>query len=182
MIHQGLPIAVIIVPIGEDNRFGIYWQAVQDYGYLRDKDIENSFCTFNEYRKIISDYAFEFNNDTFMHSIKPEGSVCYAMKPNAFVISSDGKIKKCTCDLEDPRNEFGSLGDELDIDKLNCWLAREITSQSKCYKCKQRPACHFRACRKVESCPPNLYFSNEIIRQMAERLRIGFIDEEYVDE
>jgi uncharacterized protein len=35
--------------------------------------------------------------------------VCYAAKPNAWVVRSDGALAKCTVGLDDPRNHVGDL-------------------------------------------------------------------------
>jgi len=52
--------------------------------------------------------------------------VCYAAKPNAWVIRSDGRLAKCTVGFEDERNTVGRLlpDGSLDVaaDKVKPWL------------------------------------------------------------
>jgi len=61
----------------------------------------------------------------------PEGaaqawSVCYAAKPNSFVIRADGSVGKCTVALSSQANRVGRLGKdgrvELDQDRHRPWL------------------------------------------------------------
>src|SRR4029078_13236550 len=52
--------------------------------------------------------------------------VCYASRPNSFVIRADGRIGKCTVALRDPANTIGNLlpdgSLDLDNDRLRPWL------------------------------------------------------------
>jgi len=149
----------------DDSRFGIFWQVVEDYGFLRDESLRESFCTINEYTKLIREYAFNFNNNVFRSALRPGGAICYAMKRNAFVIGADGAIKKCTCDLENEENCIGIIGLSFDEEKLNQWLARDISPS--CHNCKKRPICHNRGCKKNTFCPPNLIFYKDMLEYLA---------------
>jgi uncharacterized protein len=52
--------------------------------------------------------------------------VCYASKPNSFVVRANGIIAKCTVALEDPRNHIGRITPDgvmsLDNAKVRPWL------------------------------------------------------------
>lgn len=52
--------------------------------------------------------------------------VCYAAKPNAWVIRSNGRLAKCTVGFEDPRNDVGRLTREgrfdLHANRLQPWM------------------------------------------------------------
>jgi uncharacterized protein len=51
--------------------------------------------------------------------------ICYASKPNSFVVRSDGSIGKCTVALYDPRNSVGRLTSEGGIelnDNVGLWM------------------------------------------------------------
>lgn len=151
-----------------DDRFGIFWQVVGDYGQLIDDSIREEFCSENDYSEVILKQAIRHRNSVFETAMRPAGSVCYALKRNAYVISSDGLIKKCTCDMETNANRFGSLSEGIDERKHEAWLRRKILPNSKCYTCKKRPICHFRACKKSHFCPPNLYFFDQMLSKLTD--------------
>ena len=54
------------------------------------------------------------------------GKACYACRPNAWVIRSDGRLARCTVALESGRNTVGTLMPdgtlEIDHDKLRPWF------------------------------------------------------------
>ena len=148
-----------------DYRFGIFWQIVEDYGYLPDESLRENFCSVDEYTTLVRKYAFEFNNNVFKPAFQPGGTICYAMKRNAFVFGADGAIKKCTCDLDNEENHLGIVGLSFNEEKLNKWLARDLSPS--CYYCKKRPICHNRGCKKITHCPPNLIFYQDMIEYLA---------------
>jgi uncharacterized protein len=55
-----------------------------------------------------------------------EPFICYAAKPNALVIRSDGTLAKCTVALNDPRNKVGVIHRdgtvEVDMSRYRPWL------------------------------------------------------------
>ena len=52
--------------------------------------------------------------------------VCYAAKPNAFLVRADGRIAKCTVALDNKLNSIGSINSDgtLSLDQLGAqrWL------------------------------------------------------------
>lgn len=142
----------------KDKRIKFYWQLVGDYGYVKDTGIRNIFTSNDDYKTLITSAAQTYGDKFITHLYGPAGSVCYALKRNAFVIGSDGVIKKCTCDLEEEVNRFGKLGEYFDDVKHEAWLSREITESSPCYLCIKRPICHNKTCYKAKGCLPNLTY------------------------
>lgn len=140
----------------EDQRIKFYWQLVGDYGYVKDTGVRDIFASNQDYETLMTSAALAYGDKFISHLYGPAGSVCYALKRNAFVIGSDGVIKKCTCDLEDEANRFGELGGFFDEEKHEAWLSRKITEFSACYLCIKRPICHNKACYKAMGCLPNL--------------------------
>ncbi len=74
--------------------------------------------------------------------VENEGYICYAAKPNHFLIRADGRVGKCTVAFNDARNDIGKLNfdgsieidselaerwsfglEDLDADKLGCPIA-----------------------------------------------------------
>jgi uncharacterized protein len=66
------------------------------------------------------------NKSEISDAAQKEPYVCYAAKPNHFLIRSDGRVGRCTVFLDDPRNFVGNLGEDgcikLDDDKLRLWF------------------------------------------------------------
>jgi uncharacterized protein len=52
--------------------------------------------------------------------------VCYAARPNSYVIRADGRVGKCTVSLNSTTNTLGRIGDDgdlaIDVDKLKLWM------------------------------------------------------------
>lgn len=65
--------------------------------------------------------------------------VCYAGKPNAFVIRRDGRIVKCTVGLDEPQNLVGRMGPngamELVGDTLRPWLKGAVELDPAFLRC-----------------------------------------------
>ncbi len=56
-----------------------------------------------------------------------EQYICYAARPNTWLVRADGRVGRCTVALDDPRNTVGHLDESgrlrVDSDKLRPWLA-----------------------------------------------------------
>lgn len=153
----------------DDSRFNFYWQMAGDYGFIRDDSIRDIFGTKYDYFYLMKYFTKRFDNRYMSHLYGPAGGVCYALKRNAFVISSDGIIKKCTCDMEEEKNCFGRVGEIFDNNKHEAWLKRDISSDSKCYLCIKRPICHNKACYKAKGCLPNLTYLENVLDLMSDK-------------
>jgi uncharacterized protein len=67
-------------------------------------------------------------------SDEPERYVCYASKPHHLLIRADGRIGKCTVDLDSPRNHVGTLQDDgtvsINDERMNFWLRGYVSGNS----------------------------------------------------
>ena len=169
MLHLDEFQELIDANFSDDSRFNLFWQMVSDYGYVHDDTVRNIFGTKYDYFYLMQNFTKRFVNKYMSQLYGPAGSVCYALKRNAFVISSDGIIKKCTCDMENQENHFGEIGKYFDHNKHENWLQRDITTSSKCYLCIKRPICHNMACHKSKDCLPNLAHIENVLNIMSEK-------------
>jgi radical SAM protein with 4Fe4S-binding SPASM domain len=83
------------------------------------------------------------------YQIQTFGVVCYASKPNSFVVDPYGKIRKCTVALKDEKNIVGEILDESNYYINNYILARWTKVKLKdaeCDDCCIYPACMQRGC------------------------------------
>lgn len=82
--------------------------------------------------------------------LRPGGSKCYAGRPYAFVIGSDGTVYKCTVAFDDPVNQIGRLGAggelQIDGDKHARWTGQGAEADPGCRSCSFAPSCQGNAC------------------------------------
>jgi uncharacterized protein len=77
--------------------------------------------------------------------------VCYAARPNSFIIGAAGKIMKCTVELDhNDRNIVGTIDESgdlaLDDKKMSLWTAPAFENFPKCKKCVFVPSCQGMSC------------------------------------
>lgn len=123
---------------------------------------------------------YGFHEHAMKMHLQPRGYVCYASDPNSLVIGADGKVMKCTMELDtQDRNVVGQvLADgqlQLDADKLAAWVMSG-SDDSHCRSCFMAPACQGAACAKtradlgIRPCPDDK-------RHIAQALRLIYQSE-----
>lgn len=84
-------------------------------------------------------------------ALMPLGSTCYCVKPNSFVIGSQGTLYKCSVALNLDSNMVGRvLPDgtfEMDYDKLAFWTTEGDSMNEACGSCFFRPSCNGNHCK-----------------------------------
>ena len=154
----------------EDKRFKFFWQMVGDYGYVREEGVRELFGSTTDYKWLIENYTDWFINSITVSLYGPDGGVCYALKRNSILIDANGNIRKCTCDLDENENWFGTTQTGSDTEQHEKWMnKRAIASDSHCYNCKKRPMCHNRQCYKAKKCLVNFMFLDQVLEQMSEK-------------
>jgi uncharacterized protein len=116
----------------DDPRFSIYFFPIADLGGPNRGQFP-----------VLNDRVAKAALDRLSRRVKrrlPEESaeeahyVCYAAKPNAWVIRSDGRLAKCTVALDDPKNNVGELRADgtlsIRSEPLKAWM-RGWTSRSR---------------------------------------------------
>ena len=153
-----------------DRRFKFFWQLVGDYGYVKEEGVRDLFGSTKDYKWLIENYTDWFINSHTATLYGPDGGVCYALKRNSILLDANGNIRKCTCDLDEEANCFGTIQTGIDNEKHETWLNdRTITSASSCYYCKKRPLCHNRQCYKAKKCLLNFMFLDQVLERMSEK-------------
>lgn len=147
-------IAELGVQFGGDPRFQLFFRPVGRWGGPNDEHL--SICDAKTADTKIWDYTEQAMtsglqmSSNIESSLQPGGSVCYAAKPQSFVIGTEGQLYKCTCALEEEFNKVGFiLSDgslEVDIDKLAMWVSSGEETDAGCQACFFRPACQGNHC------------------------------------
>lgn len=167
--HLSEFIAMLKTEFGGDVRFTTLFQPIGKWGGPNDSDL--SVCEgraaaqrYLDARVLAVEAGFRgaFQLDSF----RPNGFVCYAANPRSFVIGSDGRLYKCTVELDyHDRNIVGRLRPdgtmELDWRKMALWCETNgLDEGKKCGSCFFQPACHGAICPKQWmdandcDCPP----------------------------
>jgi uncharacterized protein len=163
---------------GGDPRFATLFQPIANWGHSGDN--ERQVCDQTTSSQAILEgkrLAMEagFRDALLVESFRPNGYVCYAANPRSLVIGSDGKVYKCTVELDyHDRNIVGQLNPDgtLDFDwrKMALWVetnGRE--SGKKCGSCFFSPSCHGAICPKEwmddndVGCPPEKLRIREVL-------------------
>lgn len=105
---------------GQDARFKVFIKAIENLGGPKTAagavpdaaqmtEVEQRFAVLSAHSLTL--------DDTY---------ICYAARPNSFVIRADGSIAKCTVAFKSDSNKLGRVkpngGMELDVDKLRRWF------------------------------------------------------------
>jgi uncharacterized protein len=144
----------------DDRRFKVYFRPISRWGGKNDDCL--SICD----QRTVDQKIWEFSelairrgvpmSSLVAGSLQPTASVCYAAKPNSFIVASDASIYKCTLAFDDDDNKLGNLSEDgtlhLDYDKLAKWTLSGEETDEHCQACFFRPACQGNQCpyyRKV---------------------------------
>lgn len=137
----------------QDDRFCVDFHPVGRWGGPNDAEL--AVCGFEEGQFQGMDLARRairrgLDPAALTEKLKPGGSKCYAAKPYAFVIGSDGTVYKCTVAFEDLRNHVGHITPDgelvIDADKHALWTSQGADNDAGCRACFFAPACHGNAC------------------------------------
>ncbi|WP_078917086.1 radical SAM protein [Streptomyces sp. NRRL S-813] len=109
----------------EDSRFKVVFKAVTRLGGENDHKLE-LFHPQAERDAIASFQQHLRHKSQLITHGRYEPKICYAAKPNSFVIRADGRLGKCTVALYDDRNTVGHITEDgriaIDNDKLRPWM------------------------------------------------------------
>jgi len=137
----------------DDSRFSVAYINIQKWGGRNDSDMDViTESKLEEAKKEIASVLseLELKNDMSEIFALPFHSLCYASKPNMFIIDYDGTILKCTLKLDEEYNKVGKveINGELNIDHKRHapWITRYNMLNEKCKSCDILPVCFGGAC------------------------------------
>lgn len=118
-----------------DERFKVFLKAISNLGGTN----AGTFAIFKDEGKSVIDDLMEYAKGLYPHNVVNSDYVCYAAKPNNYVIRADGTIAKCTVAFSHPANSIGKLREdgtmELDKEKLQFWNKPALELNTKALKC-----------------------------------------------
>ena len=154
---------------GNDCRFSFFFHLVEDWGYIG-QEVKDKFCTVENFFEVLElAAAKKLPLDVFRFFLLPESRVCFAGREKAFVITSDGKIRKCSQRLYDEKNYIGNLdnntGENINI-KENPYK-KELMKE--CKECPKLPLCFGLVCpaysgNVTDTCGYDLSDINRLIK------------------
>jgi len=143
--------------IGEkikDERIKIYYETIKNHGN------ENTPYTICGIEELVLDVdiaqLIRENNLTCVNAtnkLLPCSRVCYASKPDFFIIDEKSQILKCSFSLEDYNNVIGTLNENGTYIPNNNnyynWVYHDYLTSEKCKSCKALPLCFGKRCPKA---------------------------------
>lgn len=138
----------------DDSRFKVYFRPVGCMGGENDLNLpvcddqtkDTKIWEFNEQAIREGLTVSSFISDILL----PTGAVCYAAKPNALIVGSDGMLYKCSVAIDQDNNRLGKIHKDgtldLDMDKLALWTTSGEETNEKCQSCFFRPSCQGNHC------------------------------------
>lgn len=137
-----------------DKRVSIYYETIKNHG---NEKTPATVCGMEELvldvdiAQLIRENGLICNNCTAR--LMPCSYVCYASKPNHYIIDEKNQILKCSFALESSDNIIGTLnkGGSYVIDEYNYynWVYRDYLISEKCKECKVLPLCFGKRCPKT---------------------------------
>ncbi len=138
-----------------DKRINIYYETIKNQG---NENTPDTICGIEELvldidiAQLIRENNLICVNST--NKLMPCSRVCYASKPNFFIIDEKAQLLKCSFALDSPNNVIGKLNANglYNIDKnynYNNWVYRDYLTSEKCKKCKALPLCFGKRCPKT---------------------------------
>ena len=111
--------------IGNDKRFVFYIRKLSRLGGKNDEALPILMEDSSSVGNLIT-MAHEMNYKTIDLKKNPDDQyVCYAARPNAFIIRSDGSLSKCTVGLYNDHNKIGKILSDgtlkIDNEKASLW-------------------------------------------------------------
>ena len=134
-----------------DRRIGIYFESIKDHG--------NEDCP-----ETIGQIEAIAYNEEIMGSIKkhklqsvsvlkrtsPCSWMCYASKPNFYIVDYDASVKKCSHQLDEEFNTVGQLESDgtmlIDEYRHAKWIYQDYLSGTGCEGCLIKPLCMGKRC------------------------------------
>lgn len=146
--------------LGDDPRFQLRFRPVGKWGGSRDEELD--VCGHEERTDVYLELKHEavrrglqLVEDDDLRKLKGMRApmVCYAARPYNLIVGANGKLMKCTIDLDTyDHNVIGQItedGDlDVDPDKFAAWTEPGFEGDDKCKKCVVLPICNGVSCPK----------------------------------
>jgi len=121
----------------DDDRFSVKLRPVERMGGPNDESID--VLPWAERAEIVKELGKALGTGSAASEEPGRMDVCYAARPNSFVIRADGGIAKCTVALNDPANTVGRLLPDgslrIDNAQLGPWVRGWATRDQDAVRC-----------------------------------------------
>lgn len=156
----------IALAFGGDSRFMVFFKRITNLGgpnkaSIKQVGIDSAMDKVAEACSYLSEAGVHFNNgvnsqyesqisvsqitvrkptgDSLVDKVVTAPYVCYASKPNSFVIRSNGRLAKCTVAFSDPKNDVGHIDQDgllhIESEKVAYWTRGLLTGDHATLGC-----------------------------------------------
>lgn len=129
---------------GRDGRFSVYFRPIANWGGRNRQAIKPMSNAAS--REAMACLASLLTDVPHNAGAVDDPYICYASRPNTWLIRADGRVARCTVALEDPRNTVGYLEEDgrllVDKESLRPWLGGYTELD------RERLACPYSSMRK----------------------------------
>lgn len=156
--HLDRLLALLQQEFGGDPRFGVAFHGVGRWGGANDQALSVYGSDEAKHAKRQVQQSAIARGLTVKGGLRdsnmPGSGVCYAARPNKFVINAEGKLMKCTVALDKAEhNVVGRLGPDgevqYDAENYSRWVEPAFESDPVCRKCILLPTCQGISCPLV---------------------------------
>jgi uncharacterized protein len=130
-------IDTVRVNFNNDDRFRVFFKSLVPLGGKNDAFL--NCLNEKETQKIIHTLKSRLGKGISLAMEGRDSYICYAGRPTSFVIRHDGRLVKCTVELDNPKNQIGRLKMDgtLDIEqnKIRPWFKGAITLNREILRC-----------------------------------------------
>lgn len=128
-------IATINNDLFSDSRFLPLIEPIKDLGGVKSAHVYSSYQEMKRSNDMISSMLS-------VKSLTNDKYICYAAKPNNFIIRSDGSLARCTVALSKSSNSIGYFNDDgsvfIDQEKSHLWTNQITKGYTEFNKCPNR--------------------------------------------
>jgi len=128
---------LLINYFANDSRFKYFFKTIVPLGGENDSNLQ--FFNNEEAKRIEQKYSSKLLKNIQPVIGKDSNYICYAARPNFFVIRSNGSVTKCTVGLDEDNNQVGYLSTDgnlkINQSKNREWLKGAVALNSEWLSC-----------------------------------------------
>ena len=135
---------------GNDDRFGFFIRPVGNWGGDIVNEMSEDLLSEDSFRQVYEKICnMDMNLDFSRHLSFYNNCTCSACYDNSYIFGYDGKVHKCSCELDNDVNNLGYIDSkgELKLNEAKTWKwVYKTPFTNKCKACFFLPVCGYVSC------------------------------------